>query len=134
MRWRHRAELARIALEQHTGDEAQERLIDQIQNAEDKTERISAARQLADSGNSDCVDGLLNVIQTKAFRKRDEDEIDAVLGALAWLGEARAVEILTELSEQGGGLFGRRESERVKQSALVWLDTLREHLEHEDRA
>ncbi|MDF1660213.1 MAG: FHA domain-containing protein [Planctomycetota bacterium] len=128
-----RADLARIALEQHTGDEAQERLIDQIQNAEDKTERISAARQLADSGNSDCVDGLLELIQTKAFRKRDEDEIDAVLGALAWLGEGRAIEILTDLSEQGGGLFGRRESEKVKQSALVWLDTLKEHLDHEDR-
>lgn len=127
-----RAELARIALEEHTGDEAQERLIDLIQNAPEKTERISAARQLANSGNSDCVDGLVNIIETKSFRKRDEDEIDAILGALAWLGESKAVQILSEISEQSGGLFGRRESEKIKRSALVWLDTLKEHLDHED--
>lgn len=126
-----RAALAQEALENHTGDEVQERLIEQIGNAPEMNERIAAARQLADSGNSDCVDGLLKIIQSKAFRKREEEEVDAVLGALAWLGGDRALEILTDLSEQTGGLFGRRESEKVKRSAAVWLETLKDHLGQE---
>ncbi len=115
---------AREALDDLSGDGERKRLLQALEAGPDRGERVAAARRLAEVGNLQTFERLCALAQHKDFAQRDDEELDAVLGALTRLGGVRAVRLLQELSERRS-LLGRQNTQRLSTAASTWLAELK---------
>lgn len=115
---------AREALDALSGEGERKRLLQALEAGQERDERVAAARQLAGLGNLHTFERLCALAQQKDFAQRDDEELDAVLGALTRLGGVRSVRLLQELSERRS-LLARRDTQRLSTAASTWLAELK---------
>lgn len=115
---------AREALDALSGEGERKRLLQALEASAAREERIQAARRLAEVGNAQTFERLCALAQHKDFAQRDDEELDAVLGALTRLGGVRSVRLLQELNERRS-LLARKDTQRLSTAAGTWLAELR---------
>ncbi|MCO5165877.1 MAG: hypothetical protein M9894_05860 [Planctomycetes bacterium] len=115
---------AQEALDALSGEGERKRLLQALEAGAARDERVLAARRLAEIGNAQTFERLCALAQQKDFAQRDDEEVDAVLGALTRLGGVRSVRLLQELSERRS-LLGRKDTQRLSVAASTWLQELR---------
>jgi hypothetical protein len=121
-----RQKAAREKLDEISGVADVRRLWEQLEGP-DRDQRIAAAGYLrahAAQGGQGAFERLCALVEKREFMQRDQEELDAFLGALTELGGVRAVRVLQELSERRS-LLARKETQRLSASAGAWLAELR---------
>jgi hypothetical protein len=119
-----RQQRARQTLEDLSGEGPRRRLLELVESGPARDERLAAARGLAEVGNALVFERLCALTQQKEFAQRDDEELDAILGAITRLGGVRSVRVLTELSERRS-LLGRKDTQRLSLAATNWLNELK---------
>ena len=118
-----RQQAARQTLDDLSGETDRRQLWSQLEGP-DREQRIAAAQNLAVHGGPGAFERLCALVERRDFVQKDQEELDAVLGALTALGGVRAVRILQELAERRS-LLARKETQRLSASANAWLAELR---------
>jgi hypothetical protein len=119
-----RAELARQALDQVTGEGERRERLDTVVRGSEREARIQAVARLREIGDAQTFEALRVLVQGREFLQRDEEEIEHVLATLSALGGLRAVSVLQELSQRKG-LLNRKNTVRVNRAALSALKAMR---------
>lgn len=116
---------AAAAIDDVTGEGERRRLLQLLEKGTDKVAWLEAAKRLPAAADARTFDQLVALIQRRDFLQRDDQQVDAALGALTAIGGFRAARVLQELSEQRS-LLTRKDTQRVASAAARWLSRLGE--------
>jgi len=120
-----RRRLALEALDVVTGERKRRELGQILAAGDDRRERLSAIKLFKADGSSRAFEELAKVVSSAEFVQRDEEEAQLAFDALTELGGLRAVRVLQDITKRKSGLFGRKQSEQLKQIAHAWLQRLK---------
>jgi hypothetical protein len=120
-----RAKLAQEVLGKVTGTFDREKWLHVLESFPLKKDRLEAAKHLSGDTGPEAFARISKLVATKAFAKRDPDELEAVLGALAAVGGVRSIAVLKQLTERKTMLFGRDATKRLAEAAQKALFQLR---------
>jgi hypothetical protein len=116
---------ARAVLEEVSGEKERLLLVKVVRDHPDREERMTALARLRQQRLPKTYEDLADVARLPAFGNRDLDEIQAMLTALHDLGGLRLVRVLTDLAGRQTRLFGRRDTQKMREVAQAWLEQLK---------
>ena len=88
-------------------------------------DRVEALRRLSNDKSPQTLGKIIKLVASKAFAKRDADEVKLTLRTLTTLGGMRALRVLTELAERKPGMFGGKDTKKVAAAAKESLLALK---------